>query len=48
MTLREALTAQLPLQARLTHEVRLARAYRTKCVSDSEVSTQVDASFSFV
>ena len=23
-------------------------AYRTKCVSDSEVSTQVDASFSFV
>ena len=26
----------------------LFAAYRTKCVSDSEVSTQVDASFSFV
>lgn len=27
MTLREALAAQLPLQARQTHEVRLARAF---------------------
>ena len=30
----------------LTNQAR--SAYRTKCVSDSEVSTQVDASFSFV
>lgn len=41
------LDAMLPKMDGFTVVAEL-RAYRTKCVSDSEVSTQVDASFSFV
>ena len=33
MTLRGILAAQLPLQARLTHEVRLARAFTASALA---------------
>ena len=38
MTLREALMAQLPFQARLTHEVRLARAFTASALISASLA----------